>query len=608
MTSNSILIGRRDETHRDREFYIIDKVGTFEYEMDKGSNRVNIVSELKFKDVQEDTDKCFKMLNRFICNYGSVIILDENLNRIGGDHCVRVGIRANKYTIDLQEIKDTEKCCEYDLLDYGVCSVYGDKALADKCDALSTKNIYRINEYGTVYGIITNSDTKLSSNVNDIEECGRTIRIELFRDDYSLRILTGYRKFSVVDDWYRIKCVNTISNIANKVICNKECYFAGMQNRKEIWVDKEFIDEALKKVRYVHIGGTKYDGERHQMVYCYDLVEQKLTTVGIGEVVGLIRVGEMVITLECRGAGKSQFEYVPLPNGMFINSKGDMITHKEMEEYFLGEYGYFIDLYNTYRMAQETKGYIEWERLEYYSKNIDFQRNDCLYKVMTMTSNEIRECGIIGDKYTEVNNMKIKNEKIFYDENVPVWVTVENMRGNEIELRQGKLLRCNLAKSLTLRGVNEILCDINIVRDAEDVNIEILDDLKRILSGIEVVGECSITTSSISNFKSLNTRVCGSYVLIYNGEINYENILYIISTIYDKMYTSYFKDGIRVDSDKTLGYEDTYNILAEIVRIKQINTLDNLKIFIECLWEDWCDVHILDRGAMEDIIIDHKII
>lgn len=148
-----------------------------------------------------------------------------------------------------------------------------------------------------------------------------------------------------------------------------------------------------------------------------------------------------------------------------------------------------------------------------------------------MPLNEIRECGIISDKYTEVNNMKIKNEKLFYDGNKPVWIALENMRGNEVELRQGKLLRCNIVKSFILRDVNEILCDINILENAEDVNIEILGDLKSVLAEIRVQGRCSITNSSISNCKLLDTRVYGNNVLVYNGEINYVSMCYVIGAI-----------------------------------------------------------------------------
>ena len=636
MVGRNILMGERCEEYSNKEVYTeeytevykIDAIGEFEYEEinpcekqfidDMGCYVEPITSNassetrgnIKFIDVYRNLERYCKEIREYgLANFCGFIVVDKELNRVGGDHCIRIANRTDKYTINLEKIVDSEVGNECDLLDYGVaqCKGYEDSD-THKMYRISSVRVHCTSRMDNKYisGNMVDAwveDGKLMVALRDRRvpwECG-DFRFNEYSDTIGLN--------SVI---YRIKCVNDVVGIPIINKYGRECYYAGTdRNGVTSIIDKEAMDRAMSYIRYVAIDETNYGDEE---INCYDFQSQSIAKVDKEDVARLLEFGELVYTLEsvCLDADNeaNKFEYIPIGEGKFINSKGDIVTHQEMEEYFMEKYGYFIDLYNTYRLV---KGAVSIREEIIDIRYGDFD-NDTSYWIKSLKKckkSYLSEIGVVGDKYTEVVNLKIKNG-LLYD-NAPTWVTIENMRGNSIEIRNKKLIQCEVISSLTIRDVESIDCSIQ-KRGSGDVTVIILGNIKVsdwcVAVNEGTGGEFRVVTDNADVFNTINSTSVywSSLNLEYTGGANTEVIRCILTYVWA---TPEKFIPMVTNHSWCLSYEDTYTVVTSFITemdnmysANNRSCTDNLVEFIYKCRAMGKDINI-DIDAIEDIIKDY---
>ena len=613
MISRSIIIGVRDTQYKDREVYRVAGIGEFTYKyrsrkevISTGHNESTIGSEIKFKCVKGKLDDYCDRLLEYKSLNGSFIIVDSNLNRIGGDHCIRLKDVKDKFTLDLQEIRDTEVINKCDLLDYGIYQ-YVTKKVKDV--GIGIREVCNV-EHRTAMNVCK---PEMSSNMINAWVENDTLMVEL-----KSRLLPELGSFLFAPDglsylstsrcctermislWYRIKCTSVIGGIPSKVIYNRECYVVDLDKLNTVVIDKEFMSRNLKRIRYLAIGGKLKDTDGARQYY--DLEEQRVVDLD-----NIDTRRDIATPLECLSENFS-LEYIPLPDGKFVNIEGNIITHQEMEEYFMNKYGYFIDLYNVYRITIENNK----EYAGLYSLNYSDFEDIRLFRygelLSSISRKEIGSIGIIGDTYTEICNLKVKNELLFKGNNNLAWVAVESMRGNEIEIRNGVLIQCKVNKDLSIRDIRDINCCIEVI-GAEVVNIDIYGDFD--VHKCYTRGKCNLILHSYSSFKRLNDYTYRS-TLAYQGE----DYIYALEDILLDKWDYYVskmspRNNLKIKGEWQLGYRDTYKVIAHTIQNKEDSFTPNkslrnsVMLFIDSILSDEDITDNINRDAIRDILVDY---
>ena len=593
MISRSILVGERCNQYKDKEVYRVTHIGEFEHKDNK------ICSLLEIKDVSDNLDTHCEELIKYSIKGGAFIIVDKDLHRIGGDHCIRIKDRKNKYTIDLKKIEDTELCNEYDLLDYGICQV-------DVDNGACFEDVYGVQglRNRSFEGLASN---KVSSNMESawIADGNLMVRIEdrklpMYKD-YDFRLTQVYTFEHLNSLWYRIKCVNEISGIPNRMIGSEECYVVPFAKDEEVLINKRFMERAIKDIQYIAI----YYVWEDRNVYCYGVMEERVCVLQYTLFGELLESGKAVVPMEnadIMSRGNSNLEYVPLPNGKFINIEGNIITHQEMERHFMGLYGYFIDLYNGYRVLQNVSSILYLELYNY--KNVELIIVKGNNHLVNMSMQDINKYGAVGEEYIEFLGLKIQKGLMITEEKIPTWVTLENMRGNVVEIKKGILVECELAKSIVLRDITKIECDIRI-NSNEEVSIDIQSDLLR--SDCTVFGgKCVFIVHTCQNFKIMS--YCPNRVM-YDGDENDVILKEIVRAKWRNTCHGFY--GVLNVTIKNknwhLGYEDTYKMIADTIRgydkltdgsyNKNVNTL--IKYVNKVAGDN------IDKDAINDILVEY---
>ena len=598
MESNIItLMGERCSQYKDREVYRVTHIGEFVYKSGKSDW---VSDKVKFKSVQGNLEQCYNQIVDYKeTQYGSFIIVDENLNRIGGDHCIRIKDRKNKYTIDLKKIEDTELCNEYDLLDYGICQV-------DVDNGARFEDVYGVQglRNRSFEGLVIN---KVSSNMESawIADGNLMVRIEdrklpMYKN-YDFRLTQVYAFEHLNSLWYRIKCVNEISGIPNRMIGSEECYVVPFAKDEEVLINKRFMERAIKDIQYIAI----YYVWEDRNVYCYGVMEERVCVLQYTLFGELLESGKAVVPMEnadIMGRRNSNLEYVPLPNGKFINIEGNIITHQEMERHFIFLYGYFINLYNGYRVLQNVSSILYLGLYKYKNaKSIIVKGNNHL---VNMSMQDINTYGAVGEEYIEFLGLKIQKGLMITEEKIPAWVTLENMRGNIVEIKKGILVGCELVKSIVLRDITKIECDIRI-NSNEEVSIDIQNDLLRsdcTVSG----GKCIFIVHTCKNFKIMS--YCYNRIM-YDGDENDVILKEIVRNKWRDICDGFY--GVLNVTIKNknwhLGYEDTYKMIADTIRgyDKLIDGRYNKNVNTLIEYVNKVAGDNIDKDAINDILVEY---
>ena len=595
MELRGILIGERNRRYKDRDVYRVDYVEDVEYSIKDGHSSIVSVNT---RDVSKELDKCLKDILRYGSGGKSFVIADYSLNRIGGDHCIRIASREDKYTAGLDIMGRDLMSVKYDLMDYGIARGYELESVDTEVKDL----------LGLQYDVIDDVlECSTDTNMKDAWIEDNSIMIELHNRElltdgsYTVTFLEDNNVCGLHNAWYRLKCISSICNIPSRVIGGIACYFAGTQKGYPILVSKEFLDNTVSRIRYIVI-----DMGKNSQLICYDCVAQKVTTVSKKKAELLSSKGELVYTLESSQVDmnhKARLEYVPLPDGKFVNSEGNIITHKEMEEYYLQQYGYFIDLYNSYKMHQ--KGF-KWNKINNlkYTKingNSQYWIGQLSYTPM----NVIRTQGIIGDTYTEFIGLKIENQLILKG-------SIKTLLGtskNKVEIRNKRLIQCKLASSIVLRDtdIKEIECLIENCTD-EEVTVEIQGNTKIKKCGAN--GKIIFVTNNYETLKRLYTNLI-SQVIVYNGS-EYDEVVYnmLMCMWNDRDKSLVRRNEVRIQGFECLSYKHTYEGISKIVKETRRLFMDRkkqnveLKPFIQRLIGYGMCGYEVNRDAIRDIVID----
>ena len=602
MISRGILIGSRDTTYENREVYKIDSLVEYEYGYDFTGSTLSS-NKVIIKVAERGLDKCCEELKVFSRERGSFIVVDENLNRIGGDHCVRDTIIGRKYTVKLDAIEDKEVYDEYELKDYGM--FWRPRPYTD----IEIEKIYGVCS-DTAYNALWHIE---STNMKKTWVENDTLMIELqsrgLRLSGEFQFMESYCINGINSIWYRIKCVNEIGKIPNKNVYNSECYIADLIEYSQCIINKELLDKNIAKIRYIAIEGEFVEGE-YSALKCYDLVEQKIVTVYREEALGLIIDGILVIPLESASILKgenSNLEYVPLPDGKFVNIEGNIITYEEMEEYFMNKYGYFIDLYNVYSLYKEVSTYTKLNGLEY--RDIKQLCIDAEY-LWNMSKYDLSKKGVIRDTYTEMFNLKVKND-VLYNNNI-AWIALENMRGNEIEIRDRKLIYCNLSKSVVLKDIDEIRCTIQISGNTSKVDITIQGEVY-IWRDFEISGDdYRILVDNTETFSAIGQTLYATPIE-YIGEDTVGALRVILIDKRDICIGDLVRgnDMLVIGKEWQLGYEDTYNVIADVIGEVLYETKWELRYksmvrkFRKSILTDKSIADNISIDAVNDIMVDY---
>ena len=640
MLAYSVFIGSRDTTYKDKEVYIVKGIGQFKYT--KNESGTVKTGKLKITDTNylynDAYTYCYKLIQYSMIN-GSFMVVDKDLNRIAGDHCVRLPNEKSKYEIGPMEVSDTDgvwynlneikpkddwENVSTDLADYGIAIGEEYDYLNDPFPKISCSLAYHLEDGIDSVSARLYSGVTSSTNAGRIWIDGYTIRIEIINREFTPKGWTsfmwnGLDKCHLIEGatsaWYRIHCFNTVSQLSQDIY-GRECYVGDIDYLREtlmskilpskfILIDKEFVDRVVEKIRYIAIEGVFIDNEYYFLI-CYDLVDKKTLKINREMSEKLLKVGKLVIPLESISIlnGKnSTLEYVPLPSGEFINKQGNIITYQEMEKYFLDKYGYFIDLYNGYKweLVREFNYFslaeMKYTRLEEVA---DVMGDKAIYA----TPNKFT--AIMDAGCMEMLALKIKMDAIC-DKNTPAWVTVENMRGNEIEIRHRQLVMCDIKNSIVLRDIDGIQCEINKMEGSGDITVTIQGDVK--------VNKCldehiKYIVDNENTFKHIGDNLWSMNV-VYKGDTNKNVVKYIIEKLYDRRSTGLpTGDWLELQSNGYLSYEDTYTVLMEIYNeLLEIYIYrgGDYKEFMEFIRDNGIDTCRVNKDAVEDIIKDFAV-
>lgn len=156
---------------------------------------------------------------------------------------------------------------------------------------------------------------------------------------------------------------------------------------------------------------------------------------------------------------------------------------------------------------------------------------------------------------------------------VPAWVIIENMRGNEIEIKDHKLVKCEVSTDLILKGIDEICCDIT-ANGKCNPTVTILGDLK--YTGEKVYDIYPNIINYVAKTKNtydvLNKIICDLGVRhnVRYGDEKVSDVRFAVLNHWDALDEDI--DDIEIDLSLTgnwvLDYEGTYKAVTEAIEIK----------------------------------------
>ena len=150
--------------------------------------------------------------------------------------------------------------------------------------------------------------------------------------------------------------------------------------------------------------------------------------------------------------------------------------------------------------------------------------------------------------------------------NTPVWIAIENMRGNEIEVKDRKLVKCKVNKDVVLRDIDEVACWIKADNGA------IVD----IPSG----ALCKGNEWDINGIAKVHTR--GDLKCLFDKYIDYtdsaevicddenmgtDGIIDTLIYLWEEHTQRLYRCNIELDISLKLNYADSYKIFKEAIAI-----------------------------------------
>ena len=203
---------------------------------------------------------------------------------------------------------------------------------------------------------------------------------------------------------------------------------------------------------------------------------------------------------------------------------------------------------------------------------------------------------------------------------VGAWATIENLRGNEVEIEERTLVKCNVCKDVVIKGIDEVDCDIVIAPNSGAI-IDIIGDVR--FEGDHKIDGDTLSKVKVHSRKTLDGvmfRACGYINVEYDGEVDTALIQEAIMRLWDYEMLDDGPCGVALLGDWKLDYDDTYKVVVDALKERYDYEMSDYafgldtwkeeeKPFKECLIKDAGRKKLsgLNEDAIKDIIENYTV-